>query len=251
MCVKQSRTHGSLGNPEDFRNLCVRHTLYVKHGDDCSMLNRQLHHGFVQSLLKFCEIYLTSWGVCCRQVNQFFIILHICVQIIQAELKAATALFHEIYGHIDGNGMYPGVETGFAAKAVDGAICLGKYLKEEVVRIFVIRCHVVDQRVDARTIFLPEEVEGSSFAALSPANQRFVVGQILVVHGPLLCEIRMLNARIRKRLDSSATGFALQELLRQLVLGALECHLAMAVIAEMPFRFLVEKLMDTNTSAND
>jgi len=61
----------------------------------------------------------------------------------------------------------------------------------------------------------------------------------------------MLNARIRKRLDSSATGFALQELLRQLVLGALECHLAMAVIAEMPFRFFVEKLMYTNTSAND
>jgi hypothetical protein len=45
--------------------------------------------------------------------------------------------------------------------------------------------------------------------------------------------------------------FAFQELLRELVLKELECQLAMAVNAEMPFRFLVEKMLYTNTSAID
>src|SRR5271165_4960679 len=49
--------------------------------------------------------------------------------------------------------------------------------------------HIVDQRVDPWTIFLPEEVEGPSIAVLSPANQRFIVGQVLVVHSTSTLQI--------------------------------------------------------------
>src|SRR5271165_2958989 len=49
--------------------------------------------------------------------------------------------------------------------------------------------HIVNQRVDPWTIFLPEEVEGPSIAVLSPANQRFIVGQVLVVHSTSTLQI--------------------------------------------------------------
>src|SRR5580700_247516 len=49
--------------------------------------------------------------------------------------------------------------------------------------------HIVDQRVDPWTIFLPKEVEGPSIAVLGPANQRFIVGQVLVVHSTSTLQI--------------------------------------------------------------
>src|ERR1700757_4904341 len=49
--------------------------------------------------------------------------------------------------------------------------------------------HIVNQRVDPRAVFLPKEVEGPSIAVLGPANQRFIVGQVLVVHSTSTLQI--------------------------------------------------------------
>jgi hypothetical protein len=85
--------------------------------------------------------------------------------------------------------VYPGVKARLAAEPVNRAIRLSEDFKEQVVRILVIRGHIVNQRVDAGAILLPEQIESPSLAVLGPADQCFVVRQVLLFHGALLFEI--------------------------------------------------------------
>ena len=82
----------------------------MEHGDDCSVIFRQLHHGLVQSSLQLREVgfpYGTARG---GGFHEFLVVLDAGVDVIQAQLKSAAAFFEEIQGHVHGDGMNPGVK---------------------------------------------------------------------------------------------------------------------------------------------
>jgi hypothetical protein len=53
---------------------------------------------------------------------------------------------------------------------------------------------------------LPEEVEGPSIAVLSPANQRFIVGQVLVVHSTSTLQIADQTPNKQRKKGKRAAG---------------------------------------------
>src|SRR5207248_7599572 len=70
--------------------------------------------------------------------------------------------------------MDPGVEGGFAAETADRFVGFGKNILEEIVRVLVIRGHVVDQPVKARGVFHHQLVERTGIAILRARDQLLV-----------------------------------------------------------------------------
>jgi len=124
--VKETRAHSALGNPEDFADFGVWHTLDIKHGDYGSVFIRQLHHSLVQSLLKLFEIHFSS-GVRARShFNEVWVLMDPVIDVIKAHIVGTGPLFQEVDRHVGGDRMEPGVEAGFTPETFDRAVGLGK-----------------------------------------------------------------------------------------------------------------------------
>jgi hypothetical protein len=75
------------------------------------------------------------------------------VHVIQTQLKSAAALLEKIQGHIYRDRMNPGVKRRFAAESTDCFVRFSKDILQKIVRILVVRGHVIHQAVETRRIF--------------------------------------------------------------------------------------------------
>src|SRR5258708_40106971 len=92
--------------------------------------------------------------------------------------------------------MDPGIEGGFAAETADRFVGFGKNILEEIVRVLVIRGHVVDQPVKAWGVFHHQLVERTGIAILRTRDQLLVFIRSWLVHGPFpFLNIRTGNRR--------------------------------------------------------
>jgi hypothetical protein len=147
MGVKESASYCSLGNSENFADFFVGHPLNVIHGNDGSMIFRQLLQGLVQSFLKLGDSHLSDGVALGGQFDELLVVLDVAINIVQTHALPALPFLQEIEGHIDRNGVNPGVKRGLSAKSFEGAVGLGEDVLEKVVCVLVIRGHVVDEAV--------------------------------------------------------------------------------------------------------
>ena len=110
MCVKEPGTNRALGDAEDFRDLGVRHSLDVKHGDDGTVVVGQLLHGLVQPFLQLAQVCVAHRRARRGEFDELLVVLHVRVDVIEAKREAAAALFQKIDRHVHADGVDPGVE---------------------------------------------------------------------------------------------------------------------------------------------
>src|SRR6266550_2879611 len=140
-------------NTQDFTNLRVGHPLNMEHGYHGSVFIRQFHHGLVQSSLQLRQVRFSHWTARRGQFQEFFVVLNARVHVIQTQLKPAAALLEKIQRHIYRDRMNPGIKGRFTPEPADRFVRLGKNILQKVIRILVVRGHVVDQTVQTRRIF--------------------------------------------------------------------------------------------------
>src|SRR5213078_242158 len=80
--------------------------------------------------------------------------------------------------------MDPGIERGFATETADRFVGLGKNILKEIVRVLVIRGHVVDQTVKARGVFYHQLIEGAGIPILCTRDQLLIFIGSWLVHCP-------------------------------------------------------------------
>jgi hypothetical protein len=83
--------------------------------------------------------------------------------------------FDEVDGHVDRDGMHPSVEAGLSPEAFDGAIRLREDLLKQVIGVFMVRGHIVNEAVEPGTIAEDQVVEGLGIPGLCAGNQLIVV----------------------------------------------------------------------------
>src|SRR5262245_30148518 len=101
--VEESRTHGSLTDPQNLADVGMLQALDVVKGYHSSVVFRQLHHGLVQSFLKFVNIYVLQGVPSGGQLDEVRVVLDAAVHVVQAELGMTIALLEEVERHIDTN----------------------------------------------------------------------------------------------------------------------------------------------------
>ena len=128
--VKEPGTYRTFGNTQDFTDLGMGHSLNMKHGDHSSVFIRQFHHSLVQSSLELGKVRFPHRAARGGQFEELLVVLDARVHIVEAEMKAPAALFEEIQGHVDRDGVDPGVERRFPTKPADRLVSLGKNVLE-------------------------------------------------------------------------------------------------------------------------
>ena len=179
--VKEPGTYRTFGNTQDFADLGMGHPLNMKHRDHGSVFIRQFHHGLVQSSLELGKVRFPHRAARGGEFEELFVVLNARIHVIEAEMKPAAAFLEEIQRHVHRDGMDPGVKGRFAAKAADGLVRLGKNVLEQIVRVLVVRGHVVDEAVEPRRVFDDELVKGAGVAAPGCARRAACLHQISAV----------------------------------------------------------------------
>src|SRR6184192_1347058 len=96
--------------------------------------------------------------------------------------------------------MDPGVERGFATETADRFVGFGKNILEQIIRVLVIRGHVVNQAVKARGVFHYQLIEGAGVPILCTRDQLLIFIGSWLVH----CPSPSLNIRAGNRRRSAA-----------------------------------------------
>ncbi len=174
MGVEQAGAYSPFRNAKDLGDLGVGHSLNVEHGNHGSMISRQFLHSLVQSLLQFAQICLPDGSARGRELDEFLVVLNAGIHVVQAHLVTPSALFQEVDGHIHRDRMDPGVKARLAAEAFDGAVGFGPDVLQQIVRVLVVRGHVIDQAVEAGAVFDDQFVESRGVARLGPGDE-FVI----------------------------------------------------------------------------
>ncbi len=94
---------------------------------------------------------------------------------------ASFAFTEVVEGHVGGDGVEPGVEGGFAAEFFDGPVGFGEDVLEEIVGIFAVGGHGVDEPVEFGGKFDDEAVKGGGIAFLSEPDEFLVVFVVIFV----------------------------------------------------------------------
>ena len=189
---------------QDFTDLGMGHSLNMKHGDDGSVFIRQFHHGLVQSSLELGQVGFPHRAARGGQLDEFLVVLNARVHVVEAEVETAAPFLQEIQRHVDRDGVDPGVERRFAAETADRFVGLGENILEQIVRVLVIRGHVVDQAVKARGIFHDELVERGGVARLGARDKLLVfVGSRLIHRLALRFSTRPQRPTITNRITAS------------------------------------------------
>src|SRR5207249_6004760 len=78
--------------------------------------------------------------------------------------------------------MNPGVKRGFAPESADGFVCFGEDVLQKVIRVLVVRRHVVNEAVQTRRVFDHQFVESGSLARLRAFHQLLIWVSSWLVH---------------------------------------------------------------------
>ncbi len=96
------------------------------------------------------------------------------IDIIKTHLVGARPLFQKIDCHIGSNGVQPSVEAGFSLEPFDRSVRFGENILKEIASVLMIRGHVVDEAVKARTVLAHQVIEGTRISPLGQGNQIFI-----------------------------------------------------------------------------
>ena len=174
MGVKETGPDGSW---TDFQNLCdvvVRHAHDVEHRDYCPVIFGQLLHGPVQSFLELQKVHFPARIRLGCGLNKVRVILNVEVHIIQTVLLLSIALFEEIQGHVDRDGIDPRVECGLPLKADQRPVGLGKDVLKQVIGVLMIGRHVVDQPIKLGAVLPHQIIKSGGIPPSGALNQPFV-----------------------------------------------------------------------------
>jgi TolA-binding protein len=183
MGVEEAGPDRAFRDLEDTGYFRMGHSLDVKHGHNRSMIVGQLLHGLVQFLLKLSEVGFPDGVADGGGLEEVRVALDAGIHVVEAQGEAAPALFEEVDGHVDGDGMDPRVEAGFAAESPDRAEGFCEDILEEVVGVFVVGGHVVDKAVESGAVAQHQLVEGLGFPLLGAGDQFLVCGLGRFGHG--------------------------------------------------------------------
>ena len=175
--VKEAGPHRAFRDLEDLGDFGMGHSLDIEHGDDNSMVMRQLHHGRVQFFLKFVDGDLlgrinVSVAGCGDEVG---IVLDVAVGIVEARVLPAVPFLKKIDRHVDGDRVHPGVEARFSAEIADRAVGLGEDILKQIVGVLVVGGHVVDQTIEPGTVSHHQLIECRRIPSLGSGDQFQVV----------------------------------------------------------------------------
>src|SRR5207244_4784490 len=99
----------------------------------------------------------------------------------QAQLKPPSALLEKIERHVIADGMSAAVERRFPPKTADLFVSLGENVLQKIVRVLVVRAHVVNETVEARRVFDDQFVKRGGIARLRALHQLLIwIGSWLV-----------------------------------------------------------------------
>jgi hypothetical protein len=143
---------------------------------------RQFHHGLVQSSLQLgqvCFAHRTARG---RALQELLVVLNAGIDVIEAQLKTPSAFLQKIERHIHSNGMNPCVKGRFAAEPADCAVRFGENILQKIVRVLVVRGHVVHQAVKTRGVFNDQFIESAGIARLRTLYQLLIWIHPWLVH---------------------------------------------------------------------
>src|SRR5206468_8379267 len=102
--------------------------------------------------------------------------------IVEAQLKTPAAFLEKIKRHVYRNGMNPCVERRFATEPADRAVGFGENVLQKIVRVLVVRGHVVNQAVKTRGVFDDQFIEGAGIARLRTFYQLLIWIDPRLVH---------------------------------------------------------------------
>ena len=88
---------------------------------------------------------------------------------------APSAFLYEVDGHVDRNGVHPRVEAGLSSEAVNGAIGFCEDFLKQIVGVFVVGSHVVNESVKSGAITNNQFVECLRVPGLCAGDQFVVV----------------------------------------------------------------------------
>ena len=142
------------------------HSLDMEHRNHGSVFIRQFHHGLVQSSLQLGQVRFAHRAARGRAFQEFLVVLNAGIDVIQAQLKTPAAFLEKIERHVHGNGMNPCVKRRLATEPADRAVGFGEDILQKIVRVLVVRGHVVNQAVKTRGIFDDQFIEGAGIARL-------------------------------------------------------------------------------------
>src|SRR5437763_13351258 len=94
------------------------------------------------------------------RLEEFHVVLNAGIDIVQAELETAATFFEKIQRHVHRDRMDPSVKGRLPPEAADRLVSLRKNVLQQVVRVLMVRGHVVNQTVETRRVFYEQLIEG-------------------------------------------------------------------------------------------
>ena len=171
MCVEKSRPDSAFGDAHDLRDLGMRHPLDIEHRDHSAMIWRQFLEGFVQALLEFAKVRFTDRRARGRELDELLVVLDARIHVVQTHVMTPATLLQEVDGHVYTDRVDPSVKARLTTESVDRAVRLRPDILEKVVRVLVVRGHVVHETVQAGAVLDDQLVKRRRIARLSAGDQ--------------------------------------------------------------------------------
>src|SRR2546425_3286102 len=114
-----------------------------------SMNFGQFTHGGVQLFLQFRQVDFTSGSLVRNQGDQVRVVFSVKVQVVQTQVSLVLALLEEVDRFVHRDPVNPGEKARISFERLERLERLDERFLCQVVRVLVIRRHVVDGGVDA------------------------------------------------------------------------------------------------------